>query len=571
MISAAIYARVSSGKQEQERTIESQVAAIDAFVAEHDWEVLPAHRFIDDGWSGHRLARPALDRLRDAALLQQIDILVLYDADRLARRFVDQQVVLEELKARGVEVHYVTGSPARTAEERMLESMKGVFAEYERTKILDRTRRGWLHRALQGRPPSWSNPPYGYRVVSSGKEQTQIVVVEECEATLVRQIFGLVADDGLSLRAVCARLQGRKLLTRSGKEWMTATLSKMLRNPIYVGRAYHQKYESVEPQHRVQPGRYHRNAKSSQRKRPVEQWLEVKVPALVSEATFERASERLGANRRRTAGQSHHPYLLRGLLVCSLCGRKMTARTLDAGKSAERGYYSCNLRGRHNALDVRRCEQRMVRGEDIDAAVWADLASWLQEPKQLSAQLAAQQEQVRTVADAVDSERKRVGRELQRAEESWKRLLDGYEAGLVSLDEARARQDRIREQRERLEEQREQLGARSAWVGNQQNVVTHLEELRERLARGAERCSWADKRRIVELLVEKVEVEGPELKVHYVVELEPPTGGRVTATSNEERPAESGVGTTSSTLCQPCNHEGSRSRRQHGSSTLPLA
>src|SRR5215468_8702259 len=224
MKKVGMYARVSPGRQEEEQTIASQVEAIEKRVAAMGAEVDSEHRYIDDGWTSATLRRPALEKLRDAVALGDLDCVVIHDPDRLSRRFVDQQVVLDEIERKRVEVVFVVGGVARTDEERMALQMRGVFAEYERAKIRERTRRGRLHRARGGAPPGWSNPPYGYRYLAGEKRHAGTVVVEQCEAGVVRQIFRWVGVKGMRLRDVVRRLDERGMKPRSGKRWRVSTL-----------------------------------------------------------------------------------------------------------------------------------------------------------------------------------------------------------------------------------------------------------------------------------------------------------------------------------------------------------
>src|SRR5215468_3939231 len=242
-----MYARVSPGRQEEEETIESQIAAIEERVAAMGAKIDPEHRYIDDGWISATLRRPALDKLRDAVVMGNVDCVVIHDPDRLSRHFVNQQVVIDELERKHVEVIFVIGGVARTDEERMLLQMRGVFAEYERAKLRERTRRGRLHRARAGAPPGWSNPPYGYRHLRGDKPGLHTVVIEECEAAIVRQIFEWVALEGLRLRQVVRRFEERDIKPRAGDRWAVSTLRGIVRNRVYIGQAHHQKWEQIEP------------------------------------------------------------------------------------------------------------------------------------------------------------------------------------------------------------------------------------------------------------------------------------------------------------------------------------
>jgi site-specific DNA recombinase len=495
-----------------------------------------------------------------------VDGVVIYDPDRLARRFVDQTIVLEEIARKQVDVVFVQGGVARTPEEQMALGVRGIFAEYERAKILDRTRRGRLHRARGGAPPAWPNPPYGYRRLTGERPPPGTIVVEECEAAFVREIFVWVGIEGLCLRQVALRLEQQGIRPRSGKHWAPSTLGQMVRNRVYVGQAHHQKYESVEPEQPRDRLRYRRHRKSSARRRPEHEWIGVRVPAIVDEALFDKAQQRLVENRRKTAGQVKHAYLLRGLLVCSVCERKMWGFGSAFGTRQERRYYACHGRDRHAARCEQRCPSRPVRGEDIERIVWEDLARWLQEPEQIATQLEAQRGNVRSVLDAYTAEQRRLARERRALAEAINRLVDAYQAGAIGLEELRGRRERLEEAKQRCQANVAQLEQQHEHALAQRRVVDELEQLKERLHHGLERCTWEDRRAIIELLVEKIEVAEPNLRVHYIVPLgtagqrsqDPgamPISPAKMSMSGAEQAAAPGSG-----LYQPCPRDGERER-----------
>ena len=144
----ALYARVSTDRQEKERTIGSQLEALEANVAGHGWTA--ELTCTDDGYSGTRLDRPGLDRVRDAAAARLIDAVVVLCPDRLARNYVHQALVLDELARFGVSVFFVEGGLADDPHGRLLAQIQAAVAEFERTKIVERNRRGKLWRARQG-------------------------------------------------------------------------------------------------------------------------------------------------------------------------------------------------------------------------------------------------------------------------------------------------------------------------------------------------------------------------------------------------------------------------------------
>ena len=147
----ALYARVSSEQQHEARTIESQVADLRTRIAATG-VILPAElEFVDNGYSGATLIRPALERLRDVAAAGGIDQVYVHCPDRLARNYAHQVLLLEEFMRAGVEVIFLNREVGQTPEDQLLLQVQGMIAEYERAKILERSRRGKRHGAQVGK------------------------------------------------------------------------------------------------------------------------------------------------------------------------------------------------------------------------------------------------------------------------------------------------------------------------------------------------------------------------------------------------------------------------------------
>ena len=173
---AAIYARVSSERQRQEQTIQSQTAALRELAEQRDLLVAEEFIFEDDGFSGASLQRPALERLRDRAFEGCFEVLLCHAPDRLARRYAYQVLLLEELARGGIEVVFAkeperSGSP----EDELLRQFQGMIAEYERAQIAERCRRGKLHRARAGAVSVLSHAPYGYRYVKKIRARRRVL------------------------------------------------------------------------------------------------------------------------------------------------------------------------------------------------------------------------------------------------------------------------------------------------------------------------------------------------------------------------------------------------------------
>jgi DNA invertase Pin-like site-specific DNA recombinase len=199
---AALYARVSTEKQAREDTVASQVDLLYKAAAASGYDIAPTSVFIDEDVSGTRLDRPALDRLRDLAAEGVCEVLLVTVPDRLARRYAYQVLLVEEFHRCGCEVVFVQHSLGASPEAQMLVQMQGVFAEYERALIQERTRRGRLFAARQGRV-NWGNPPYGYTYVRKTLTTPQHLVINEAEAEVVRLIYRWCVEE--QLRWLCRK------------------------------------------------------------------------------------------------------------------------------------------------------------------------------------------------------------------------------------------------------------------------------------------------------------------------------------------------------------------------------
>src|SRR3989440_11041067 len=187
----ALYARVSSEQQNEARTIESQIADLRTRIAATGANLPAELEFVDNGYSGATLIRPALERLRDVAAAGGIDQLYVHCPDRLARNYAHQVLLLEEFFRAGVEVIFLNREVGQTPEDHLLLQVQGMISEYERAKIMERSRRGKRHGAQVGKVSVLSGAPYGYRYVSKqegdGEARYEIVWEEARVVCAVRR------------------------------------------------------------------------------------------------------------------------------------------------------------------------------------------------------------------------------------------------------------------------------------------------------------------------------------------------------------------------------------------------
>src|SRR5256714_2326807 len=186
---AAIYARVSSDRQKEQKTIASQTALLREYAKAQGYVVPKDWIFEDEGYSGAVLARPGLERLRDLAAERLLETILVYAPDRLSRNYAYQVLLIEEFGRGGAETIFIKSAGGDSPEERLLVQFQGMIAEYERAQIAERSRRGKRHRAKSGCINVLSGAPYGYHYVRKTDTAAAYYAVIESEAEVVREVF----------------------------------------------------------------------------------------------------------------------------------------------------------------------------------------------------------------------------------------------------------------------------------------------------------------------------------------------------------------------------------------------
>jgi site-specific DNA recombinase len=472
--------------------------------------------------------RPALERLRDQAAAGAVDRLYVHSPDRLARRYAYQALLVDELQHGGVELVFLNRPLGQGPEDDLLLQVQGIVAEYERAKILERSRRGKLHAARRGRVSVLSHAPYGYRYVSKelagGEARFEVCLAE---ARVVQNIFRWVASERLSISQVARRLGEQGILSPRGrKNWDSSTVWGILRNPAYKGSAGYGK-RRIGP--RLPRQRPQRNG-SEQPRRPVsmtrtspDQWTSIPVPAIIEEALFEVVQEQLRENKQRhRLAKQGAKYLLQGLVVCQCCGYAMCGRRYDG-----RLYYRCVGNVVHRMSKKRVCQSQSLRGEQLEAAIWTDVSALLAEPQRIEEEY-KRRLKIGNEAKAAPDQRK-LQLQTSRVQRQIGKLIDAYSEGLI---EKREFEPRIRDARLHLEklkaetQTQEQLQAQ---LREMRQVIGQLEAFAERVRGSLDKADWTTQRQLISTLVKRVEVGAEEVRVVYRVDCGPfelaPSGG----------------------------------------------
>jgi site-specific DNA recombinase len=405
------------------------------------------------------LLRPGLEALRDLAAAGHIEAALVHSPDRLSRKYAYQVLLAEELSRYGVELVFLKAPSGATPEDQLLLQFQGMIAEYERAQIAERSRRGKRHRAQQGSINVLSGAPYGYRYVRKSDTAAAYYEVLEPEAAVVRLVFEAYTQQGLSINAIARLLNERQIPTRTAaSRWERSTVWGMLRNPAYCGQACYGKTELCPRRRITRPLRQRgglASRNSAGHERPRADWIEIPVPALVSEATFALAQEQLEQNKKHSPRRTIEPTLLQGMLVCERCGYGLY-RTSTQTSARKLYYYRCLGSDAYRHLKGPVCENPPVRQDHLDAVVWAEVVRLMEEPQIIQDELSRRLEAARN-ANPLKQRQEQLQRDHHRLAKGMDRLLTAYQEGLLSLDQLRCRMPELRKQDEAVQAELQSL------------------------------------------------------------------------------------------------------------------
>jgi len=530
---AAIYARVSSEQQREANTIASQTASLIEFAQSHDLEVPQEWVFEDDGYSGATLERPGLEGVRDLAAEGQIQVVLAYSPDRLSRKYAYQILLIEELTRNGVETLFVKAPQGSSAEDQLLVQFQGMISEYERAQILERSRRGKRHRAQSGEVSVMSGAPYGYRYVRKTDEAPAAYVVLEAEARVVERIYEMYTVEGLSIGEITRRINAEGIPTRKASaRWERSTVWAVLRNSAYRGVACFGKTRASSRTRVIRPQRRRGVIKPSMtagHERPRDEWIEIPVPALVSEDRFARAQELLQENKVRSRRRTIEPSIVQGMVSCQKCGYAFS-RTSTQTSARKIHYYKCLGSDGWRKLGGPVCDNgRLIRQDLLDQIVWAEVIRLLEDPTLIQQELDRRLAAARS-SDPAKKREQSLQRELVHVGKGIERLLSAYQEALMSIEQLRERMPGLRKRelalRAELQAIADQTNDRAVFLRLAENLSAFLERLRG----AADTLSITERQRIVRLVVKDVLIGDDTITIRHSISVPPqgpPQGGNL--------------------------------------------
>jgi len=511
----ALYARVSTNRQVVTQSIDQQLDRLREYVGNQGWPLRDDDILRDDGHSGATLNRPGLDRLRDKVRAAEVDRVVLTAPDRLARNYVHQMVLLEELERAGCAVQFLDRPMTADPHDHLLLQIRGAVAEYERTLIAERMRRGRLAKYRAGVLLPWTRKPFGYSVDPDRPRDPAGVRIDEAEAAIIKQIFAQYLEPGGNLNRVVRRLMAQGVHTPSGKKrWSQATVRGMLTNPTYTGQLFAGRWRRRDPKRRLSPlkpiGLY-----GGEVRRMPEEWTFVtQIPAIITEEEFALVQAKLARNRATARRNNHvHDYLLRALVSCGLCKLTCPAKTMNRKNS----YYICQSKmGTVSSRRDEYCPARFIPAKQLDEIVWQDVCEVIGQPELIRHAL----ERAwcgNWLPQEMQARRENLRRGHRSLERQKERLTEAYLKEVIPLEEYERRRRDVEQRQEALAEQAQQMERQVERTVELAGVAASIEEFMARIRQGLDKANFEQKRQLVELLIDRVVVSNEEVEIRYVV------------------------------------------------------
>ena len=466
---AVAYGRVSTENQAKHGySLPSQLEACRKYIDQKGWGI--AAEISDSAVSGATLDRAGLDRIREMSQAGEIDVVVVYDLDRLSRKAVHQMLIEEEFGKAGVTVCYVLGDYRDDDEGRLQKQIRAAIAEYERAKFKERAERGKRSKARRGLVVGGGRVAYGYRYDGDG----HLVIVEE-EAQVVRLVFDWLVHDHLPIRKIARRLSVKGFRTYEGNtHWAKSTVARILANETYAGTAYYNRLGRASP---YGPQKV---------RRPREQWIAVPVPPIIDRSMWQQAQKRLEHNRKLLRRRTQHQYLLSGMLVCDDCSY------------AYSGNYSKPTRWYRDGGR----KHPDVRADTLEQAVWDALKALLLRPATLWEGYRAREAEVVQARRGLAQRLETVHKLKEKAQGKLEALTDAYLDPDIGMRKAEYARRRRSIEKEIAEQQREatDLRARIETKTVTEEQVQAVEEFSAEVREGIDLLGFEDKRKVLQLL-----------------------------------------------------------------------
>lgn len=442
---------------------------------------------ISDGISGGLLDRPGLNKLRELISSDiKPEIIIMYDPDRFARKLTHQLVVTDEILKNGIQLEFINFEWKNTPEGRMYYQLRGIFAEFEREKIRERTIRGRMTKLKKHGKLSYDPRLYGYKF-----DTVEDVLILHPEESKVVQLIFMWAAEGNSGEAIARKLANDNISAPRGSKWYGATVTRILNNESYLGTYWAYKSD------------YHQGFK---RKRPREEQFPISIEPIITKSIYDKAQKVLQGHRTRTGRPAEREYLASGLGRC-FCGRSVVASVKSGNR--EYTYYSCV--GKHKTSydsmtgkSMKTCDSRYWNSTVVDEVVWEKVKEIISNPKEILEEFIEENIKNKEVSQKLDNELLILTEQQKRLQHKKNKLLDlylseGIERSLYDIKMKDFEKDfnQVVERIQDIQNEQRTFDTSSEEILNQ---VSYLNEYQKSLGK----ADFKKKKQIVNVLIDKI-------------------------------------------------------------------
>jgi site-specific DNA recombinase len=495
---AAIYARVSSDKQDVDLSISAQLKSLREYAKTNGYLIV--HEFVDEAETGRTTARPAFREMVSLARNSEkpLDIILVWKYSRFARSREDSIVYKAMLRKNGVQVISINEPFDDTPTGRLLEAIIESLDEFYSDNLGEEVTRGLRESASRGFYLS-SRPPYGYRkirVKDGEKEHTKLDIDPE-QAGIIKGIFNDVLS-GKGLMQIAKELNNKGIASPQNRKWGKTVIRAMLNNEAYAGTFV-----------------WGRNSKRGLE--PIR--VENACPVIIERCVFDRVLKTM-QNRKSSI---IHPkrvasrFLLSGMSYCGLCGKALTGAKAKSGKFS---YYVC---GTLNKKGSGSCQARYINSQKFETQVIQKIKDGILTEENLARMVKMVNEDLDVNSIQFQNEMTTVMRDLQDNNHRLERLYDAIETGNVSIADLAPRIHELKLRVDKLLERKLQLEGlladRRVELASPEVVKRFTNEMRKVL----ELSEFTEKKAFLRSFVEKISV----MSDHAVIKYKAPINGLI--------------------------------------------
>lgn len=488
IIKVALYTRVSTEEQKENFSLGSQLELLRKHAIDNRYEIYD--EYVDDGYSGTSIERPHFQRLLDDAKSGKFELILVYRIDRFFRNNKQLLIIVDELEKFGVGIKSTTEPFDTSYLGKFVLSLFGSIAQLERDTFMERSRLGKLRRAKEGYYSGSSPSKFGYDY----NKKTKKLEINQKEASVVKLIFSLYNQPDSSLLKVTRKLRDLNYRTKEGKVWETDRVHAILRETIYTGRWYANRF-------------------SKNKLKPKDEWIEVNVPKIISEEVFKKAQELLQLRKTHSTRNAKYNYLLQGLVKCGDCGNTI-AGTADKLIQKIKGrtygpyfrlYYRCTHFVKNRFEKLVNCKLKYIQAKNLEDVVWNEIEKVLQKPELIKKAVKEKESFKEQNKKTLQHEFETIPRQLEGLRKEEERVLEAYRQNIISIEQLKEQMENVRQTRENLEKRKQEIKINLQTT----DIKTEIKEAIDyvvKIKQGINKFSYGIKKKILRVFDTKITV-----------------------------------------------------------------